>query len=134
MTDEQAARIPRHGAAESSLASGGERAGETGGTTADEQLLPLTPEELDRLPALKPGTELEAGGVYFDLNAPERGPFKALAGQVAGTGNRYVARRDVEYDLWNRLVEQSSRREAEPEDEVAAREPHTLTAPYEQEL
>jgi len=57
------------------------------------------------LPILEPGTLLEPSGVYFDLNHRERGPFKALVGQEAGSGNRYVARRDVEQDVWNQLVE-----------------------------
>jgi hypothetical protein len=57
------------------------------------------------LPVLEPGTPLEPGGVYLDLNRPARGPFRALAGQVAGTGNRYVAKRDVPCSCWYRLVE-----------------------------
>ena len=56
------------------------------------------------LPLLKPGTALEAGGVYLDLANPIRGPFRALAGQIAGSGNRYVAQRDVLCDLWCTLV------------------------------
>lgn len=63
--------------------------------------------ELASLPILKPGAQLEAGGVYVDLNSHEPAPFKALEGQVAGTGNRYIARRDVSHELWNRLVERS---------------------------
>ena len=54
---------------------------------------------------LRPGTPLELGGVYFDLAAPVAAPFVALPGQVAGSGNRYVARRDVTAVCWNRLVE-----------------------------
>jgi hypothetical protein len=65
----------------------------------------LSDEELARLPVLKPGTQLEAGGVYVDLNGHEPVPFKALEGQVAGSGNVYVARRDVSHEMWNRIVE-----------------------------
>ncbi|MER3439464.1 MAG: hypothetical protein C4346_18775, partial [Chloroflexota bacterium] len=57
------------------------------------------------LPVLKPGTMLEPSGIYLDLSNPGRGPFRALPGQVAGSGNRYVAKRDVPCDLWFRLVE-----------------------------
>lgn len=57
------------------------------------------------LPVLVTGTELEPGGVYLDLAHPMRGPFRALAGQVAGSGNRYVAQRDVSCDVWCRLIE-----------------------------
>ena len=60
------------------------------------------------LPLLKPGTLLEAGGVYLDLAHPVRGPFRALAGQVAGSGNRYVAQRDVSCDLWCMLIKSAA--------------------------
>jgi hypothetical protein len=57
------------------------------------------------VPVLSPGTVLEAHGVYVDLASPARGPFRALDGQVAGTGNHYVAQRDVSCELWCRLVQ-----------------------------
>jgi hypothetical protein len=60
------------------------------------------------LPLLKSGTVLEAGGVYLDLAHPIRGPFRALTGQVAGSGNRYVAQRDVSCDLWCRLIKSAA--------------------------
>jgi hypothetical protein len=56
------------------------------------------------LPTLQTGEFLEPGGVYLDLVRPERGPFVALDGQVAGSGNRYVAKRDVSCPRWWRLV------------------------------
>jgi hypothetical protein len=59
-------------------------------------------------PVLEPGAELEPGGVYLDLAHPVRGPFRALAGQVAGSGNRYVAQRDVSCDVWCRLIESAA--------------------------
>ena len=64
----------------------------------------LSPDELGRLSYLREGTPLEQGAVYVDLNDLERGPFKALAGHRAGPGNRYVGKRDTDYELWNRLV------------------------------
>ncbi len=66
---------------------------------------PLTQDELAHLPIVRPGTPLETSGVYLDLNHLARGPFKALAGQEAGSGDRYVARRDIDHEIWNRLVE-----------------------------
>lgn len=93
----------------------------------------LTQDELAHLPILRPGTTLEAGGVYFDLNAPERGPFKALAGQQAGSGNRYIAQRDLDPDLWRRIVEHYHSAEAEPAPETPSATT-SLEAPYEQEL
>ena len=64
----------------------------------------LSADELGRLQVLEPGTRLEQGGTYVDLNDLDRGPFKARGGQEAGKGDRYVAKRDTDYELWNRLV------------------------------
>lgn len=104
-----------------------------GGLDLQEMYPELTQDELAHLPILRPGATLEAGGVYFDLNAPERGPFKALAGQQAGSGNRYVAQRDLDPDLWRRIVEHYSGAAPAPESETPAA-PASLEAPYEQEL
>ena len=73
----------------------------------------LSADELQRLAIVAPGTQLEQGSVYFDLDDPERGPFKALAGHEARANNRYVAKRDTDYELWNRLVGQDERVEVE---------------------
>jgi hypothetical protein len=106
-------------------------------TVAELDLHELYPElsqdEIGHLPIIRPGTMLEAGGVYFDLSAPERGPFKALAGQQAGTGNRYVAQRDLDPDIWRRLVERY--RGVEQQEPVSEqRDTGTaLEAPYEHE-
>ncbi|MEA2513517.1 MAG: hypothetical protein QOG89_2340 [Thermomicrobiales bacterium] len=99
--------------------------------TLHERLTQLTRDELARLPILKPGTHLEQGGVYLDLNHPDRGPFKALAGQVAGTGDRYIAKRDVDYELWNRLVEQDRGVETEPRIEHPQSAGESIEAYYE---
>ena len=60
--------------------------------------------ELERLSVLLPGTRLEQGSVYLDLNEPERGPFRALAGQEAGAEQRLVSKRDTDHELWGRLA------------------------------
>ncbi|MEA2598200.1 MAG: hypothetical protein QOF01_4669 [Thermomicrobiales bacterium] len=54
---------------------------------------------------LRIGTALEPGGAYLDLAAKGRTPFVAVLGQIAGSGNRYVARRDVPVQCWNSMVE-----------------------------
>jgi hypothetical protein len=68
------------------------------------QLPGLTAEELRRLPIVKAGVRLEQGGTYFDLDDRGRGPFRALGGQEAEPGSHLVAKKDVDYELWNRLV------------------------------
>lgn len=64
----------------------------------------LDSDELARLTVLEDGTRLEQGGTYLDLNDLEAGPFRALGGQEAGPGKRYVAKRDTDYELWNKLA------------------------------
>ena len=64
----------------------------------------LSSDELSRLQVLEPGTRLEQGGTYVDLNRLREGPFKALGGHEASEENRYIAKRDTDYELWNRLV------------------------------
>jgi hypothetical protein len=69
-----------------------------------DRLPELTSDELSRLQVLEPGTRLEQGGTYVDLNRLSEGPFKALGGHEATERERYVAKRDTDYELWNRLV------------------------------
>jgi hypothetical protein len=69
-----------------------------------ERLPELTSDELSRLQVLERGTRLEQGGTYVDLNRLNEGPFKALGGHEATQNDRYVAKRDTDYELWNRLV------------------------------
>ncbi|HEY8597637.1 MAG TPA: hypothetical protein VIL85_04360 [Thermomicrobiales bacterium] len=68
------------------------------------QLPELTNDVLGRLSIVNTGTRLEQGGTYLDLNAREQGPFTALGGQEAEANNRYVAKKDTDYELWNILV------------------------------
>ena len=77
-----------------------------------ERLPDLNDAELARLSVLESVTALEQGGTYLDLNDLGRGPFKAIGGQEAGPGNRYIAKRETDYELWNRLARD---REAEVE-------------------
>ena len=69
-----------------------------------ERLPELTNAELARLPVVQTGTRLEQGHTYLDLNDLRRGPFKAIGGQEAGERNRYIAKADVDYELWDRLA------------------------------
>lgn len=73
-------------------------------------------DELARLSVLEPGARLEQGGAYVDLNHLDDGPFKAIGGHEATPANRYVAKRDTDYELWNRLVGDDSEPEIERPD------------------
>jgi hypothetical protein len=68
----------------------------------------LTNEELSRLQVLEPGTRLEQGGMYIDLNRLAEGPFKVLGGHEATENDRYIAKQDTDYELWNRLVNEDA--------------------------
>jgi hypothetical protein len=58
-----------------------------------------TDAELEQLPLLEPGTHLEQGSVYFDLNDPERGAFTATGSEEVDAGDRYVPKRLTHHDL-----------------------------------
>jgi hypothetical protein len=64
----------------------------------------LTDDMLARLSILEPGTPLEQGGVYLDLNDLERGPFKAIGGQEVGSKDRIIAKKMTDYELWNEIA------------------------------
>jgi len=64
----------------------------------------LTDDELRRLSVLEPGTQLDQGGVYLDLNNLELGPITAFGDQVAAPNNRFIAKSETDYELWNRLT------------------------------
>lgn len=66
----------------------------------------LDADDLKRLSILAVGTRLDQGSTYVDLNVLAQGPFKALGDQEAGDGNRFVAKRDTDYEMWDRLVGQ----------------------------
>lgn len=68
------------------------------------QLHELTNDELGRVAVIEPGIPLEQGSVYLDLNDRAAGPFKALGNQQSDANHRYVAKKDTDYELWNKLV------------------------------
>jgi hypothetical protein len=105
---------------------GGGHVEESAPATEDKVLhirLPeLTGDELARLQVLEPGTRLEQGGTYVDLNRLSDGPFKALGGHEATEANRYVAKRDTDYELWNRLAGEDDNPEIERPNEDPGRQ------------
>lgn len=68
------------------------------------QLPELNEAQLSRLSILEPGTQLEQGSIYLDLNDRGRGPFKAIGGQEVDARNRIIAKRETDFELWNELA------------------------------
>jgi hypothetical protein len=99
---------------------GGDHADESASAVVDKRLherLPeLTNDELARLAVLEPGTRLEQGGIYADLERLDEGPFQAIGGHEVRAGQRIIAKRDTDYELWNRLAGQQSEPEIERPD------------------
>jgi len=66
--------------------------------------LDLDNDVLAQLQVLTAGTRLEQGGVYLDLDDLAAGEFVAMGGDEAGAEDHYVAKRDTDHELWNRLL------------------------------
>jgi hypothetical protein len=62
-------------------------------------------DELKGIPVLPLGSRLEQGATYIDLRDPLRREFTARGDMEAGQDNRYVPKSEVDYQLWNRLVQ-----------------------------
>ena len=60
--------------------------------------------DLKDIPVLPAGERLRQGATYVDLATPERREFTATGGIEAGPGNWFVAKSQVDYQLWNRLI------------------------------
>jgi hypothetical protein len=73
----------------------------------------LDNEELSRLSIIDPGVMLEQGGVYLDIDDLGSGPFKAIGGHIVEDGQRVIAKRDTDYELWNRLTQEHREPEIE---------------------
>jgi hypothetical protein len=61
-------------------------------------------DELKPIPIVPPGTRLEQGATYVDLQDPRLDEFTATGDMAAGPNNWYVPKSDVDYQLWNRLI------------------------------
>jgi hypothetical protein len=64
----------------------------------------FTDDELKRIPIVPPGTRLEQGAVYVDLQDPLLREFKATGDMEAQANSWYVPKSEVDYQLWNRLI------------------------------
>jgi len=78
------------------------------------QFVELTKDEIDRIPVLEPGAHLEQGSIYLDLDDIEAGPFQALGSEKVTADDRIVAKRDADYEIWNRLAGDAAPRVLKP--------------------
>jgi hypothetical protein len=66
--------------------------------------LDLRDDELKAIPLIAEGTRLRQGATYLDLL--DLVDFTATADMVVGERDRFAAKDEVSYDLWNRLRSQ----------------------------
>jgi len=64
----------------------------------------MTKDEIGRIPVLRAGATLDQGSVHLDLDDVEAGPFVAIGNERVAEGDRIVAKRDTDYETWNRLA------------------------------
>lgn len=74
-----------------------------------DRLQGFSDDELQRIPIVPAGTRLRQGATYTDLTAPEPREFTATAEMRARDSQRIVAKDDVDYETWNRLLVREDR-------------------------
>lgn len=67
------------------------------------QLQGFTDDELKQIPIMPDGFQLEQGATYVDLLG-ERREIRATAEMTTGEHQAWVAKTEVDYQLWNRLI------------------------------
>jgi hypothetical protein len=72
---------------------------------AHRQLQHFADDELKRIPIMPTGARLEQAATYLDLHALDRGEFTATGNMVAGPSQWIIPKTEVDYELWNRLLE-----------------------------
>ena len=65
----------------------------------------FTNDELKQIPILKPGTRLQQGATYINLNDPKREEYTGMGDMSVEDSNYIVPKTRVDYLLWNRLIE-----------------------------
>ena len=75
----------------------------------------FSPEELKQIFVLHEGARLETGATYLNLAGDRRQEIQARGDEDVGVNDLYLAKKDVPYELWNRLLGQAdSRRTKRP--------------------
>jgi hypothetical protein len=60
--------------------------------------------DLQQVPVLSPGSRLEQGATYIDLDEAEPREFTATGDLQAAASQHIVAKSSVPYEVWNRLL------------------------------
>jgi hypothetical protein len=71
---------------------------------AHRHLANYSDDDLKQIPILPSGSRLSQGATYLDLAEGRPRAFTATAEMRAGHDNLYVAKSEVDYQLWNRLI------------------------------
>src|SRR5687767_9385025 len=69
-----------------------------------QRLANLTDDNLRQIRVLPEGARLEQGATYVDLSHLDQGEFTATGDMRAVADNRFVAKKDVPYHIWNVLI------------------------------
>lgn len=69
-----------------------------------ERLEGFSNDELKKITVLKPGTRLQQGATYINLNDPLREEFTGMGDMSVEENNYIVPKSEVPYMLWNRLI------------------------------
>ena len=74
-------------------------------------LTDFNPQELRQIPVLCEGARLETEATYINLAQPRPHEIQALGDEDVGPDDLYVSKKDVPYELWNRLPGANTPRE-----------------------
>ena len=69
-----------------------------------QHLEDFSDDELKQIPILKPGTRLQQGATYINLNDPEREEFTGVGDMTVDSNSLIVPKDQVGYLIWNRLI------------------------------
>ena len=69
-----------------------------------EYLSDFTTDELRQLEVLQEGARLETGATYVNLARDRSEEIQAMGNEDVGRYDLYVAKKDVPFELWNRLI------------------------------
>jgi hypothetical protein len=70
-----------------------------------EYLQDFTPDELRQMEVLQHGARLETKATYINLADEHPHEIQAMGNEDVGDNDYYIAKKDVPYELWNKLLE-----------------------------